>query len=303
MPRSLDSILKDCSLRLKESGADAPRLCAELLLARAMGLERQELLKMVLLTPEKMPDAGTLQRLRAFVERREQGEPVAYILGRKEFYGRDFLVNPAVLIPRPETELLVDLALKAARAAALAKDAPGPCLAAAPLLADLGAGSGCIGVTLALELPTWRVLCLEKSPGAAKTALANARLHNAGQRLLVLRADYERSPLPDACLCMAIANPPYVGEDEYAQLSPEVAREPKSALVPMTQDRACGLEGPLAVVREAARLLRPGGLLLVESGCSQGRSLLAALDEKIWTGARIEPDLAGLDRVLCAVRR
>lgn len=300
MPPSFDlqALLTSFVLRLKQSGTDSPRLSAEVLLAHALGLERYDLLKRLILEPETEISDEELRQAEGFVARRANGEPVAYIVGVKEFYGRDFDVSPATLVPRPETELLVELALE--EAARLALDHGG-------LFADFGTGTGCIAVTLALELPRWRGLALDISNGALRVARANARLHEANN-LLFARADFTAPPLAPDSLDILISNPPYVSEKEYAALDREVREfEPKPALVPAlspanpaSPEPASGLEHVRAIINEAKRLLKPDGLLLMEIGHSQGSAVFDALSRSGWGEGILHKDLAGLDRVLIA---
>lgn len=276
----------------QERNVDSPELSAQVLLAHALGLDRSELLKRLILQPDALLDEETRHRAGNLAGRRARGEPVAYILGNKEFYGREFAVSPDVLIPRPETELLVDLALAAA-----------PCLPEPALFADFGTGSGCLAVSLALELPRWRGLALDISARALRLAARNAAALGA-RKLCCIQGDFTRPPLAAASLALLVSNPPYVSEAEHALLSPEVRDfEPKSALVPQdSASPAHGLEHALAVMEQASRLLRPGGLLLMEIGCTQGAALMAALPPSLWSERIVHRDLAGLDRVIAARR-
>lgn len=297
-PFDLQALISSFALRLRQSGTDSPRLSAEILLAHALGLERNELLKRLILEPETGISAKELRRAESFVARRASGEPVAYIVGVKEFYGRDFAVSPATLVPRPETELLVELALEEAE-----RLAPGH----GGLFADFGTGTGCIAVTLALHLPRWRGLALDISDDALRVARANARRHEANS-LLFARADFTAPPLAPDSLDILISNPPYVSEKEYATLDREVRDfEPKPALVPVLSkadpappEPASGLEHIRAIIAEAKELLKPDGLLLMEIGHSQGAAVFDALSRSGWGEGILHKDLAGLDRVLIA---
>ncbi len=281
---------------LREKGVDSPRLSAEVLLAAALGLERNELLKRLILTPDAPVAEAERNRAQELVARRAAGEPVAYIVGVREFYGRDFAVSPATLVPRPETEMLVDLALEEA-----GRHPEGH----RGVFTDFGTGTGCIAITLALALPHWRGLALDISDAALLTARANAQRHNT-RNLRLIRANFTVPPLASDSLDLLVSNPPYISDDEYAALDREVRDfEPKSALVPalcgfFPTVKASGLEHAYIIIHEATRLLAPGGLLLMEIGATQAKPLLAALPSETWRESRVHKDLAGLDRVLTA---
>lgn len=304
---SVRETIAACTRLFEEKRVDAPRLSAEILLAKALGMERNELLKRLVLDPGLQCTEEQLGRAEGYAQRRARGEPAAYILGVKEFYGRDFSVTPAVLIPRPETELVVDLALDFLRTQGSAFSdgaASGPLL-----FADFGTGSGCIGITLALARPQWRGLALDISAEALAVAQKNARIHQAGN-LAFVRADFSFAPLPPASLRLLAANPPYVSEAEYQKLDPEVRSfEPRSALVPGSSRTggkdaapgpASGLEDALNIIAEAQLLLVPGGLLLMEFGRDQAKELLSALSNGPWAKVSVHKDMAGHNRVLAA---
>jgi release factor glutamine methyltransferase len=299
----LEQALNQAAHFLQEAGADAPRLTAEVLLAQACGLEREELLKKLILCPSTLLDKAWLPRLQDFLVRRARGEPTAYITGRKEFYGRDFSVAPATLIPRPESELLIDLALK--EAAHLDGNRP-----EARIFADFGTGSGCLAATLSLELGgNWRGLALDKSAAALRLAAANCRaLGCAPDRLLFIRGNFYFAPIAGHSLDLLLCNPPYISAEEYFGLAREIRDfEPKSALVPegsaprresCPNQPAAGTEDALCLIRLAQTLLRPGGILLLEMGSGQGKALLRAASQNTWSGLCVHKDAAGLDRVL-----
>jgi release factor glutamine methyltransferase len=280
--------LREGEALLAAAGVDSPRLSVQVLAAHALGLERHALL----LARSRALAPAEADRLRALVRRRAGGEPVAYLTGTREFYGLDFLVGPAVLIPRPETEHLLELA-----EALFPRDA-------ALAFADLGTGSGCLAVALAHRFPAARGLALDASAAALEVARANARRHGVAARVQPLRADFGRPFAAPGSLDLVLANPPYVGQAEYLDISPEVRGfEPRSALVPAVPGAADGLECYRALVPRAAEALRPGGTLLAEIGCAQGAAVRAIVEA---TGAfadlRVLPDLAGLDRVVAARR-
>ena len=300
----LYSLLRHITGRLTKAAVDSPRLSAELLVAHALGVERQDLLKELLLRPEQKLAIEALAAIDRLTERRAAGEPAAYILGVKEFYGREFRVSPDVLIPRPETELLIDAALELCGK----KDTTSN----TARFADFGTGSGCIAITLALELPGWQGAALDKSPATLRVARENA--HRLGANALHFTlADFARPPLPESSLDILASNPPYISEHEYTKLSREVRSfEPKSALVPSLDglpsrpavdsglNTASGLEDIATIISQAERLLKNGGVLLVEIGCSQEKAVHGLFTAPCWFSVEVRPDLAGLPRLLVA---
>jgi release factor glutamine methyltransferase len=258
---------------------DAPLLEAEILLAYALDTSRTTLLA----HPDRPLSTAQLTTYRALVLRRAAGYPLPYLAGRVEFYGLEFEVTPEVLIPRPETEMLVDLALVRRPAA----------------IVDVGTGSGCIAIALAVRLPQARlsqatVYATDVSPAALAVARRNAERHSVSDRVHLLSGDL-LAPCP-APVDLIVSNPPYVAQDEFASLPVSVRdHEPRLAL-------DGGPDG-LAVIRrllaQAPATLRPSGAILIEIGAGQGevaRRLARARFPK--AAIRVHPDLAGRDRVL-----
>ncbi len=253
------------------------RLDARLLLQYATGCSHADLLA----RPE-MPVIGPAgEQFVAWVERRAAGEPLAYLLGEAEYRGRVFQVSPAVLIPRPETEVLIELALEVLAGRAAAD------------VVDLGTGSGIVAVSLALECPVATVSAVDLSPGA----LAVAR-NNAGR--LGAKVDFHEgdwfAPLAGRRFDLIVSNPPYVAEgDPHLELN-GLPHEPRVALTDQ-EPGGNGLACIRRIVADAAAHLNPGGWLLFEHGYNQGeasRNLLAAAGFK---EAFTHPDLAGIARV------
>jgi release factor glutamine methyltransferase len=221
----------------------------------------------------------------AAIDRRARREPVAYILGEREFYGRPFLVSKAVLIPRPETELVVDRAL--AIVAAGRREA-------ALTILDVGTGSGCLAITLALECPAARIVATDISAAALEAAAANAARHGVADRIELRRGSLVAG-LQAADLI--VTNPPYVADRERASLSPEVRDyEPAGALF--------GGEDGLGVIRElvpaAFHVLRPGGWLVMEIGAGQWNAVHELARRAGFEQASVHDDLAGIPRVVVA---
>lgn len=285
---TLREALRAAQERLTRAGVDSPALSARLLAGRVLGLDAVR----VLTEGCRVLSEAERAAFEALAARREQGEPVAYILGEREFYGLSFRVGPGALIPRPETELLVDTARES-----FPEDA-------ALRFLDLGTGSGALAVALAHVFPAARGLALDRSPAALEIARDNAvRLGVAG-RLEVVRADFT-APLPARDVDLIVANPPYVSWREYAELDREVAGfEPREALL-SGDARGDGLEHVRGLAPRAAAALRPGGLLLVEIGWLQGAAGVEVLRDPALglKDVRVLRDLAGLDRVLAARRR
>ena len=279
----LKEILREATEGLTRAGVDAPRLSARLLACRALGCSRPEL-------ETRADDALSPQQQAAFaklLDRRILGEPVARILGEREFFGRIFAVTGATLVPRPETELLVELALARLPVAEL-------------VFADLGTGTGCLGVSLCAERPAWKAVLADISVPALRVAADNAARHGVEQRVLCVQGDLCVPFFQPASLDCIVSNPPYVSEAEYRTLPPEVRDfDPRSALVPGRS----GLEHIRALALRAAEALRPGGLLLMEFGAEQGRAVEEMFRARPdWADIHIHRDLAALERCVEARR-
>lgn len=258
-------------------GIDSPRLTAEVLLAHVLRTSRVRLYTDL----DRPLETAELAAYRGLIARRASGEPTHYLTGTREFYGRPFTVDARVLVPRPETELLVEAVLQA-----IPRDGD-------VRLLDLGTGSGCVGITVALERPRARVLATEVSPAAAEVARANAIALGAGERFEVRVGDLfvpvESEPPFDA----VVANPPYVPRGELPTLPAEVRREPAQAL----DGGPDGLDVVRRIVSGAPRWLLPGGLLALEIGDGQGPTVHSLLEAAGYGSVRIERDLARHDRL------
>jgi release factor glutamine methyltransferase len=267
------------------AGRSNARLDAQVLLSYVLDAERSQLYAY----PERTLTPDQEQRFLALIERRVRGEPVAYLTGHKEFYGLDFLVDKRVLIPRPETELLVEAALIICRQMFDA--------GRTPIVADIGTGSGIIPITLAVLEPRLPYLyATDISADALAVAYLNCQLHHVEQRVRLLQGDL-LSPLPEA-IDLLTANLPYVGIDEITELSLDVRDyEPQLALFSGSGGLDL-LERFFMEVRQTDKLAQ-GAVLLLEIGYRQ-RELLTSLLHEIWPQARITftKDYAGWDRVL-----
>ncbi len=271
-------ITAQSSHKMIAAGVDSPRLSAQLLVGHVLGLDRLH----VELANERVLTDDETARILALVERRAQGEPLAHLLGTREFYGRDFVVNAHTLIPRPDTEILIDTVLRLLPADTIPRR-----------FVDLGTGSGCIAITLACERPHWQGLMVEMDAQAAATANANCQRHNVADRLSCMRGDMFHLACKDNAFDMVVANPPYVAQAEIADVMPEVLRyEPHTAL--FSPDN--GLSHLVTCAQEARRLLQSGGFVTLEHGYQQGQAVRDLLAASGFAQPVTEHDLAGLDR-------
>ncbi len=274
--------LTQAAHRLERAGIERPRMEAELLLALALGVTRLDVLR----GPDPEPDASAWHRFDSLVAARETRVPLAYLRGTQEFYGLEFLVSPAVLVPRPETEILVDLARE--KLAELPR----------PALADVGTGSGCIAVSAAVHLVDALVVALDCSRDALEVARLNAGRLAVSDRVRLLRADL-LTVLRPATLDMVLANPPYIPSAEVPGLQVEVRdHEPRVAL----DGGPDGLAAHRAIVRHAMQALRPGGWLGVEVAQGQASSIVTLYSGAGLAGIEVRRDLAGTERVVVGKR-
>jgi release factor glutamine methyltransferase len=283
---TLADALRQASALLADHHIATARLDAEVLLCHVLGRDRAWLLAH---HPDPIDeDTGTMYS--RVLDRRATREPLQYITGSQEFWGLLFLVTPEVLIPRPETELVVETAL------GLLENAP------PALVIDLCTGSGCIAVSLANELPAARFLAVDRSPEALAVARTNARTHGASDRIRFFEGDLF-SPLAGIDLGAAVitANPPYIRTDELPTLQPEVRDfEPEVALVAGPK----GTELAERIVTDAPRHLLPGGSLIMEMGIGQAGALQKIiLKNGSYSAAKVLKDLAGIERVIVAQRK
>ncbi|MCK6388515.1 MAG: peptide chain release factor N(5)-glutamine methyltransferase [Zoogloea sp.] len=228
--------------------------------------------------PERALSAEQAARYAGLLERRAAGEPVAYLLGEREFYGRSFRVSPAVLIPRPETELIVDLVK--------ARVAP----STAPAVLDLGTGSGALAVTLALEIPAARVTAVDLSPAALEVARGNAAA--LGAQVSFVESDWFAAVGAER-FEIIVSNPPYIVDDDPHLAEGDVRFEPRSALA----SGRSGLDDLTRITAAAPAFLAPGGWLLMEHGYDQAEAVRALLGAAGFVAVESARDLAGIERV------
>lgn len=285
-PRTLLDYLRLTTDFLAAKKIDSARLDAELLLGEVLGLARVQLY-----TNFERPLAREeVDRYRELVRRRAAREPVAYILGRREFWSLDFEIDRRVLVPRPDTELLVELAVAALQTRA----------GAATLhVADVGTGSGAVAVAIAKEVPNARVVATDKSQAALEVAPRNAVRHGVADRIEFVSGDLCAPLRGREPFDLIVSNPPYVKADEVAALDPEIRDwEPRLALV----SGADGMDATRALVESALQVLAPGGSLWVEVG-SQAGAVRECFVSNGYADVRVHRDLAGSERVVNGYKR
>ncbi len=298
--------LREAMGRLGEARVPSHTLAAELLLMHVLGRDRAWLYSHA----EDVLDAASAERYFDLVARRIAGTPTQYLTGHQEFWGLDFLVEPGVLIPRPETEHLVETVLEWLGGRRWGSDIAGRQLH----LADVGTGSGCLALALAYELPEADIIATDISLQALALARRNAERHGFSSRIHLVRCNLldalECGGSPPLCesgsklphskpvfqFDLIVSNPPYVARKEAALLPREV-REHEPAQALFSGENGLELYAPL--IEQAGALLRPGGLLALELGYGASEKAVALLREG-WRNVRVRPDLADIPRVLSA---
>ena len=270
--------LRDATRALNASPmCESSRLDAEVLLGHVLGWSKSKLHTHI---TDRIAERAR-QEFWALIARRKEGVPIAYLVGWKEFYGRRFWVRPGVLVPRPETELLVEVAL------GLLKQSPG-----ASQLLDLCCGTGCIGVTMALETLTGQVTAVDVDPEALAQSEENVRFFGVESRVKVIESDLFKG-LEGTLFDLIVSNPPYVGTDIGPRPDPEVvAHEPGGALFSGSD----GTDHLQAIVERAPAHLIEGGSLVVECASFQAEKVEAWMAERGYSQTRLWHDLSGLPR-------
>ena len=272
---SLRELLKNVAGRLA-AVSDSPTLDAEILLSRAIDMPRSYFFS----HPEDEPDEGAIARLEKNLARRLAGEPMAYITGSKEFWSLQLMVTPATLIPRPETELLVELALREIPRGENRE------------ILDLGTGSGAIAVAIASERPLCDITAVDISAAALRVAEQNVRSLDLAN-VKCLEGDWTE-PLKEQKFDLIVSNPPYV-EADHPNLE-QLSREPQLALVA----GADGLSAIRVLARDCASAIKDGGALILEHGFEQQREVASILAAQGWLAIECYKDYAGLPRATIA---
>ena len=278
---------------MREAQVNEDRLTAGVLLGHRLAASRTHLLTR---SNEQVEEAAYKDYLR-LIERRAAGEPLQYITGRQEFYGLDFIVTPAVLIPRPETEFLVERVIDLARSQA-GESAPQMESTRGPIIVDVGTGSGCIAITLAAHIKNARVIAIDISRAALEVARKNAEQHAVANRIELIEGDL-LEPLTgrglDRTVDFIASNPPYVDEQHTEFIQREVREwEPHGALL----GGANGLEFYRRLLDDAPKYLKPGGHLILEVGYGQLDAIQALIDASSLELIDVTNDLQGIPRTL-----
>ena len=290
--------LKHGIAQLRAAHVASDTLAAELLLLRATHRERTFLYS----HPESELTGEEVLAYQNLLDRRISGVPVQHLTGTQEFWGLSFEVTPDVLIPRPETEHLIEVALDRLALRELRAGRPNKNDGAGLVIADIGTGSGCIAIALAKELPEAQFVALDISPAALAVAQRNAAKHFASNQIHFLESNFFAPvgaryivPLFD----LIVSNPPYIGRREAPSLSREVRdHEPELALYGGEE----GYEFYADLITQSAAQLKPGGLLVLELGHDSLPAVQPLLDAALWTNVSVTNDLAGIPRVIAAER-
>ena len=283
MNSSIHDLLAEGARALAAAGITEPRTDAALLLGEVLNHDRS----FMIAHPEHSVAANQLQKFREFIARRASGEPLQYITGHQEFFKLDFEVTPDVLIPRPETEVIVEVALEILRPDQSAR------------LLDIGAGSGCLAISILKELTNARAVAIDISESALKVALRNAERHGVMDRLRVIESDLFSAMASDDVFDLLVSNPPYVPEADLKSLQPEVQYEPAAALA----GGADGLATIRRILRDAPPFLCAGGYLIFEIGFGQSESVEALVGARDWQMIEIRRDLQGIPRTVVVRRK
>lgn len=276
---TIAEVLKQASVQLRDADVPNDLLDAQTLLAHALGQDRTYLI----IHFNRQLSAELTAHYQALLARRATGEPLQYIVGKQEFYGLEFEVTPEVLIPRPETELLVEEVIR------LAADL------IQPLILDVGTGSGCIAVAVARELETAQLIATDISPAALAVARRNAQRNEVEARIEFIESDLLRAVNPDLKADFFLSNPPYIAASEMPTLQREVRDwEPRGALT----DSADGLSFYRRLLVEAPGYLKPGGRLIFEMGYQQAETIKAFVDRRVWSEPKALRDGQGIERTM-----
>ena len=279
---TIQNALADATAALAGSHVKQARLEASSLLSHVMNRDRTS----ILAHPKHVLDPDLLAMFQSLVVRRAAGEPLQYLTGHQEFFKLDFEVTPDVLIPRPESEAIVEVALEL-----LPKDRRSR-------FADVGTGSGCLAISILHELTPARGIAIDVSPAVLNVARRNAQRHGVIDRLQLIESDLFSAVATDEQFDLIVSNPPYVPDDDIDSLQREVRYEPRSALAGGSD----GLDVIRRLLREALARIHTGGHLVFEFGFGQEELLLNLLDRQPWNLMEVRKDLQGIPRMMVLKR-
>ena len=298
--QSLLTALRDGIAQLEREHVPSAPLAAELLLMHSLGRDRA----WIYAHPEAELEAATREQYFSLIARRASGVPTQHLTGHQEFWGMDFEVTPDVLIPRPETEHVIEVALERL---GVGSEAGSPRRKEEFRIADVGTGSGCIAIALALELPAAQIIATDISAAALEVARRNASRHAVASRITFIECNlvdflfhesrvtsHESRPLD-----LIASNPPYIGRQEAATLPREV-REHEPAIALFGGQTGTEIYAPL--IAQTATLLKPGGILVLELGHDSAEHVSRLLNAPEWSSVALTNDLAGISRVASARR-
>jgi release factor glutamine methyltransferase len=287
--------LKRGIAELRDANVPSYTLAAELLLLHVLGRDRTWLYA----HPEEVVPGLEAHRFLSLILRRAEGEPTQYITGKQEFWGMEFEVTPDVLIPRPETEHVIEVALDRLAVREIRAGRKQTLTGEDLQIVDVGTGSGCIAAALAKELPGARIVATDISSAALAVARRNAARHSFGDRIRFVECNLLSDAAFSGPFDLVVSNPPYVGRKEKETLMREVRdHEPELALYGGEE----GYEFYADLIVQAARHLKPGGLIVLELGHNSLPAVQPILDLLDWTNVAVTKDLAGIDRVIAAER-
>jgi release factor glutamine methyltransferase len=284
MGRSIAQLILDAASVLRKSGVPESRLDAGALLAHVLQCDRT----FIISHADDLISESLIDEFQGLVNRRSQGEPLQYITGHQEFFGLDFEVSDAVLIPRPETELLVETAIE------LLRNIDGPAL-----ICDVGTGSGCVAISLLHQVELARAMAIDVSEQALEVAKKNARKHNIIDRMSFVLSDCLEAIVSGSLFDLVVSNPPYVAEAAMAGLQREVREfEPRISLTPGGD----GLSLIKRLIATTPQVLKPGGYLLLEIGFDQQERVKQMIDPKTWRLLDVHKDLQGIPRTVALLK-
>jgi release factor glutamine methyltransferase len=298
-PMDVRGALRTGISMLREKQVASYTLAAELLLVHVLRRDRAWLYA----HPEEPLNSQKLDTFFSLITRRADGEPTQHLTGKQEFWSLEFEVTPDVLIPRPETEHVIEVALDRLALRELRTGRPQKTNGEGFLIADIGTGSGCLAIALAKELPAATIYATDISPAALAVARRNASRHAVEKHIHFLEADLSRSPTGDAAkestFDLIVSNPPYIPRRDANTLAREVRdHEPAIALYGGEE----GYELYAGLIALARRQLKPGGIFVAELGHDSLPAVQPLLDAGQWTAVGVSNDLAGIPRVIAAER-